>query len=151
MSQDHPTADTRNVESHIEINAPAEVVWKALADAEELTRWFPLQARVTPGLGGSVWISWGPPYEGEAKIEIWEPNRRLRLVEMRSSFTEAALEQTSTEAGAAAEGASSAHAAVPIAVDYFLELFMPRAAPGDDEAGVEKCYDSGGATGERGR
>lgn len=71
----------RKVELTVEINAPVEAVWKALADGEELTRWFPLDARVTPGAGGSVWMSWGAPWEGEAKIEIWEPNRHLRTVE----------------------------------------------------------------------
>lgn len=33
-------------------------VWRALTEAEELTRWFPLQARVTPGEGGEIWMSW---------------------------------------------------------------------------------------------
>ena len=71
----------RKVELSVEINAPVEAVWKALVEGEELTRWFPLDARVTPGAGGSVWMSWGAPWEGEAKIEIWEPNRHLRTVE----------------------------------------------------------------------
>lgn len=70
----------RAIETTIEIGAPVDAVWKALTDAEELTRWFPLQATVKPEAGGSIWISWGAPYEGDARIEIWEPNRRLRLV-----------------------------------------------------------------------
>jgi len=71
----------RKVEISIEVDAPLEAVWKALTDGEELARWFPLAARVAPGPGGSIWMSWGSPWEGEAKIEIWEPNRRLRLLE----------------------------------------------------------------------
>ena len=71
----------RKVEASIEIDAPLEAVWKALTEGEELARWFPLSARVKPGRGGSIWMSWGTPWEGEAKIEIWEPNRRLRLLE----------------------------------------------------------------------
>ncbi|MGH9804259.1 MAG: SRPBCC family protein, partial [Candidatus Acidiferrales bacterium] len=71
----------RRVEASIEIDAPLDAVWKALTDGEELARWFPLAARVTPGPGGSIWMSWGSPWEGEAKIEIWEPERRLRLTE----------------------------------------------------------------------
>ena len=79
MSTAKEKTDARAIETQIEIAAPVEAVWKALADAEELVRWFPLQARVTPGAGGSIWGSWGPPWEMEARIEIWEPNRRLRV------------------------------------------------------------------------
>ena len=50
--------ETRAVEREIEIDAPLAAVWKALTDADELTRWFPLNAGVTPGVGGSVWMSW---------------------------------------------------------------------------------------------
>jgi uncharacterized protein YndB with AHSA1/START domain len=62
----------------LEINAPPEAVWKALTDAQELTRWFPLDAKIKPGVGGSIWSSWGPPFEGESAIQIWEPNKHLR-------------------------------------------------------------------------
>jgi uncharacterized protein YndB with AHSA1/START domain len=44
----------RRVEREIEINAVVEDVWKALTDANELARWFPLEARVTPGVGGKI-------------------------------------------------------------------------------------------------
>lgn len=69
----------RKIETQVEIASSVEAVWKALTDAEELMRWFPLDARVTPGPGGTVWFSWGPPYEGESQIEIWDPPRRLKL------------------------------------------------------------------------
>jgi uncharacterized protein YndB with AHSA1/START domain len=73
------TADKpRVIETTLEIAAPVETVWKALTDARELERWFPLQARVTPGVGGEVFMSWGPPWEGGSRIEVWEENRRLR-------------------------------------------------------------------------
>lgn len=68
----------RSVETELEINAPLDAVWKALTDAEELVRWFPLHAKVKPGKGGVIWASWGPPFEGESTIQIWEPNRHLR-------------------------------------------------------------------------
>jgi len=32
----------------------AESVWKALTNAEELKRWFPLEARAEPGKGGKI-------------------------------------------------------------------------------------------------
>jgi len=68
----------RVVEAQIEIAAPADAVWKALTEADELARWFPLRARVEPGEGGSIWLSWEELYEGEARIRIWEPGRHLR-------------------------------------------------------------------------
>ena len=42
-------------------------------------RWFPLDARSRPGPGGHIWYSWGPPYEGDSLIEIWDPPHRLKL------------------------------------------------------------------------
>jgi uncharacterized protein YndB with AHSA1/START domain len=70
---------TRKIEKTIEIASSAEAVWKALTEAEELMRWFPLDARSKLGPGGSIWYSWGPPYEAESEIEIWDPPRRLKL------------------------------------------------------------------------
>ena len=52
----------------IEIAAPVDEVWKALTDPQELTKWFPLEARITPGVGGSLFLSWGPAWEGETQI-----------------------------------------------------------------------------------
>ncbi len=62
------------------MNAPPGAVWKALTDARELERWFPLEAGVVPGKGGSIRLSWGPPWDGEGRIEIWEPERHLRML-----------------------------------------------------------------------
>lgn len=68
---------TRTIEAEIEIDAPVDVVWEALADPRELERWFPLEARVEPGQGGTVWMSWGNEFEGESKIVAWDEGRRL--------------------------------------------------------------------------
>ena len=84
------------IEVSVEIDAPVEAVWKALTEAEELANWFPLEARVTPGKGGSIWLSWGGGTAGEAPIEVWEPNRHFQWV----------------------EGKSTDH---PVAVDFYLE------------------------------
>lgn len=89
--------DTRTIEQEIAIAAPPDVVWRALTDAEELKRWFAVDARVDPGAGGKVWISWGPGSEAAEGIDIWEPNRHLRI-SMQS------------------EGMP-----VPFATDYYLE------------------------------
>jgi uncharacterized protein YndB with AHSA1/START domain len=71
---------TRKQEHEIVIDAPAESVWKAITDAEELTRWFVEAATVEPGVGGTFRISWGGAEEGASTIQVWEPNRRLRVV-----------------------------------------------------------------------
>jgi hypothetical protein len=46
--QAEETKKERRVKRGIEIAAPIED-WKALTGAKELARWFPLEARVTPG------------------------------------------------------------------------------------------------------
>jgi hypothetical protein len=53
------------------------LVWRASTDASELARWFPLEARVTPGLGRKIFVSWGPGPEGEAEIVAWEPGEKF--------------------------------------------------------------------------
>jgi uncharacterized protein YndB with AHSA1/START domain len=91
-------APARQYETVVEIAAPAAAVWRALTEAEDLMRWFAPQARVTPGAGGQIWMSWGGAAEGSSRIEIWEPEKRLRALR---------------------EGGDSA--APQVAVDYFIE------------------------------
>lgn len=74
---------SRSVIKEVFVAAPPDVVWKALTDARELTQWFPVEARVTPGVGGSIWISWGEGASGEAPITAWEPRRRFEWTETR--------------------------------------------------------------------
>ncbi len=102
--------EPRIIETEIEIPAPVEAVWKAITDGEELERWFPLKARSTPGVGGQIWFSWGPPWEGASRIEIWEPNRHLRTRDF-----------VGTEASLAEAGAKSGEPAPAVYVDYYLE------------------------------
>lgn len=77
---------TRTFEMAIDIDATPEQVWHALTDAGELVRWFPLDARVKPGVGGTMFWSWGENWAGEMRIEGWEPHRRLLLTEHRQAF-----------------------------------------------------------------
>jgi uncharacterized protein YndB with AHSA1/START domain len=70
--------DGRTIEKTLEIGASPEAVWKALTDAKELVRWFPLKAEAEPRVGGRIWMSWEGEFEGEHKIEIFEPQRHLR-------------------------------------------------------------------------
>lgn len=69
---------TRQIETAIDIEATPETVWKAIAEAEGIQRWFAPEVKVEPGVGGSIWLSWGAGMEGSARIEIWEPNHHLR-------------------------------------------------------------------------
>lgn len=71
-------ADEKKVEAEVTIDAMPEEVWAALAEGEKLKNWFPLDARVKPGAGGSVWMSFGEGMDWETPIEIWEPNRHMR-------------------------------------------------------------------------
>ena len=45
-------------EHRLEIAASPEQVWKAITDAGELANWFPFDARVEAGEGGSITYSW---------------------------------------------------------------------------------------------
>jgi uncharacterized protein YndB with AHSA1/START domain len=76
---------SRRIVKEVFVQAPPDVVWRALTDAEELKRWFPVDARVQPGTGGSIWISFGGGVEGEAPITAWEPNRRFEWTETRGA------------------------------------------------------------------
>jgi len=75
--------ETRSITLETQIAASPERVWQALTVPEELTRWFPLEARVVPGVGGSMWLSWGYPVVAESTIDVWETGHRLRTTESR--------------------------------------------------------------------
>jgi uncharacterized protein YndB with AHSA1/START domain len=80
MSEKPTSAPTRAIELQVDVQATPAEVWRALTDPEELKRWFPPDARVTPGEGGSLSLSWGPGLEMQSRIETWDPPRRLRCV-----------------------------------------------------------------------
>lgn len=97
-----PAPGDRQFEVEIELDAPVEAVWKALSEGEEISRWFSFEASVDPpGPGGNVWVSWGESWEGDSRIDVWEPGKRLRLVNLSSD------EEPSSDS--------------PVAVDYILE------------------------------
>jgi uncharacterized protein YndB with AHSA1/START domain len=91
-------AKERTIEKQIAIKTDAGAVWKALTDAEELKRWFPLDARVTPGQGGQIMVTWGEGGDWVAEIAVWEPNRHLQTLDPAREGT-----------------------AVRMAVDYYIE------------------------------
>ncbi len=78
---DTPQDPTRTIEIEVEVDASPEDVWEAISEGEGIRRWFAPEARVSPGVGGSIWLSWGEGAEGEATIDIWEPSKRIRWIE----------------------------------------------------------------------
>lgn len=80
MSEDAKKSETRVAPGEIEIDAPVERVWRALTEARELERWFPLEAEVEPGPEGRIWMSWGNELGAWSPVEVWEAPRHLRVV-----------------------------------------------------------------------
>jgi uncharacterized protein YndB with AHSA1/START domain len=74
---------TRSIEQIIDIDAPIEDVWRALSDAQELMRWFPLNAEVEPGAGGVINLAWGDSFKWDMNIDLWNPPTRLRTLQTR--------------------------------------------------------------------
>jgi uncharacterized protein YndB with AHSA1/START domain len=69
---------SRSLETRIRIEAPLEAVWEALTRAEELVRWFPLEAGENPD--GSLWMSWGDGVRFEGRPAESDPPHRARFV-----------------------------------------------------------------------
>lgn len=96
MTQDKKAkkTKTRRQEHVLDIAAPVSAVWKAVSDGEEITRWFAPEAKVEPREGGSYWLSFGEGMAGTAVIEVWEPERHLRTLEIQdpgSSLSDASV------------------------------------------------------------
>jgi uncharacterized protein YndB with AHSA1/START domain len=108
MSEDKP----RSYEVSIEIDAPPQEVWKAIADGEGIAKWLAPEAKVTPGVGGTVFLSWGPGMEGTSTIEVWQENEHLCVVDYRNQPYGCAPGAPPSEAEATPRR---------IAIDYYLE------------------------------
>ena len=65
----------------ISLDATPDEVFRAISEGDAITRWFAPEASVTPGVGGSVTLSWGPGMEGTAPITAWEPGKRFAWTE----------------------------------------------------------------------
>lgn len=70
---------TRGQEHRIEIDAPPEAVWRAITEAEEVTRWYVQTAEIDPRLGGTYKVSWGEGMDGVSDIVVFEPGRHFRI------------------------------------------------------------------------
>ena len=109
------SASGRKFETEIEINAPVENVWKALTEAAELTRWFPQQASVSPGVGGKIALSWPGITDWNLHIETWKPHEHLRTVyDLQTDV------MIKSDAPIKLDDSKRAKP-LPLAVDYFLE------------------------------
>jgi uncharacterized protein YndB with AHSA1/START domain len=71
--------ETRAATGDVEVRASVERVWRALTEASELERWFPLEAKVEPGPNGRIWLSWGHEYGAWSDVEEWDPPHHLRI------------------------------------------------------------------------
>jgi uncharacterized protein YndB with AHSA1/START domain len=78
MSRDERKPDTRSIELAFEIRAPIEAVFRALTEAGELVRWFPLEAGENPD--GSIWMSWGDGARFSGRAADTDPPHRVRFV-----------------------------------------------------------------------
>ena len=80
----------RSYEKQFEVAAPVEVVWKAITEGEELTRWFCERATCEPGVGGEQHIDWGGGAKSTGVITIWAPNEQLRVESARPDLAKLA-------------------------------------------------------------
>lgn len=76
-------------ETRVVIDRPIQEVWKAITDAKEMARWFAGEMTVEPGVGGFVLAEFCPGMEWKTMIEVWEPDRHLRLTENREGVMSA--------------------------------------------------------------
>ena len=75
----------RGYAHRVDVLADAEQVWRALTDPTQLTRWCSPQAVIQPRQGGLFRASVDRVSEFEARIDVFEPGRRLRLLYLPAS------------------------------------------------------------------
>ncbi len=78
-------SNQRSHEHRLEIAASPEEVWKAMTDAAELANWFPFEAQVEAGEGGSITYSWGEELNSLCRIAAWDPPGHLRTSWLETS------------------------------------------------------------------
>jgi uncharacterized protein YndB with AHSA1/START domain len=71
---------TRGYAHRVDIAAKAERVWRALTDSKHLARWCAPDANIRPSAGGSFRATVDRVTELEAHIDVFVPERRLRLI-----------------------------------------------------------------------
>lgn len=73
---------TRGYAHRIDVAAPVGLVWRGLIEPARLKLWFGPEARVAARAGGSFRVWADRDLEREAHIDVFEPERRLRLIYM---------------------------------------------------------------------
>jgi uncharacterized protein YndB with AHSA1/START domain len=76
---------SRGYALRLEVAAPPERIWRALVDPKLLTEWYAREARVDARAGGSYKVRLLPDREREARIDVFQPPSRLRLIYMPSA------------------------------------------------------------------
>ena len=79
-----PSVRTRGYAHHIEIEVPVALVWEALTHVPTMIRWFADRAVVEPRPGGRYFVERKERGARDAQIDVFEPNRRLRLVYLKT-------------------------------------------------------------------
>jgi uncharacterized protein YndB with AHSA1/START domain len=74
------SAKERGYAHRVDILADVSLVWHALTDSQQLTRWCSPDAQIRPRANGSFRASVDRVTEFEARIDVFEPGRRLRLI-----------------------------------------------------------------------
>ena len=70
----------REIRKTIEIDASAEVVFKALSDPEELTHWFPDQAILEPKVGGKMKFTFYKKETKDLNMDFFPEGTILELI-----------------------------------------------------------------------
>ncbi|HET7727420.1 MAG TPA: SRPBCC domain-containing protein [Candidatus Limnocylindrales bacterium] len=73
------TTDIPAIERRLELHAAPERVWRALTDPDELSAWFGQRAHLEPRAGGDAWFEWDGHGRFNARVEVFEPPRRLHF------------------------------------------------------------------------
>jgi uncharacterized protein YndB with AHSA1/START domain len=76
---------SRGYALRIEVATPPERLWRELTDPALLTEWYAREARVDARAGGSYTVRLIPDREREARIDLFQPPNRLRLIYMPSA------------------------------------------------------------------
>jgi uncharacterized protein YndB with AHSA1/START domain len=69
----------------VDIVGDVPKVWRAMTEAPHLTRWCAPDAQMRPRAGGLFRASVDRVTQLEAHIDVYEPNRRLRLIYLPSA------------------------------------------------------------------
>lgn len=76
---------TRGYAHRVDILSDASQVWRALTDPERLRQWCAPDAQVNPKAGGSFGASVDRVTRLEAHIDVFDVERRLRLIYLPSA------------------------------------------------------------------